>query len=491
MKYRLSMGRMLQRGTATVVIAVALWYSPFAAVADTAREACVLDDHEVALPVAADTFVASAPLWEDVNMGSRRGLWVGYDGQPEPGYRDAITLVRFDLASPTNIEVVSATLKMWLDAATIQIHMEGEALPIDLHTVDAGWTEHGTTWTSKPDLAALLSRSDVGVDASRWVTWTVQADVVQEWVDHSETNFGLALAATENPNDLLRVFVSRDHETGSLHPRLVVTYRSVTPTVTATLSPTASLSPSPTPSATSTSTPTLTQTATATPTGTTTGTATPTGTPVATSTPLPTAQPDTLRATLVADAYVASGPQWERRNLGESKGLFVGYDEEDDLRNTITYLRFDVPRLESAEVVDARLRMWLSYATFDGTVTSLPIVLNEVEASWEESGITWDNRPRQLVTLGPPVSVDIQVDRWVGWPVPAAVVQQWVDGSRPNHGLALTAQDNPRRFVRAFLSKESGAGEHAPELIVTYRVVTPTPTPTPTATHPYRGWRCP
>ena len=142
----------------------------------------------------------------------------------------------------------------------------------------------GTAWgTPGGDKRQAPAATGVLLSDHIWYRLDI-TPLVQRWLSGQTPNFGLLIRATSDAPVRFDL-ASNEITTGALQPRLVLNYRPVTPTPTAT--DTATPTPTDTPTPTTTATPTPTATDTATPTPTATDTATPT--PTDTATPTPTA----------------------------------------------------------------------------------------------------------------------------------------------------------------------------------------------------------
>jgi hypothetical protein len=99
---------------------------------------------------------------------------------------------------------------------------------------------------------------------------------------------------------------------------------------------------------------------------------------------------DTVTLYPTADAYVnASSPS---TNYGSETSLYVGASSEEDL----TYVKFDLASIpQEANVISAKLEIYLSGKS--GNIYAVPA--DRIGAyfcsdnSWQELGITWNNRP--------------------------------------------------------------------------------------------------
>ena len=108
------------------------------------------------------------------------------------------------------------------------------------------------------------------------------------------------------------------------------------------------------------------------------------------------------------------------------------------------YIRFDLPPelLEPGTVVEEAYA-WIYYGfdfvVFGDTTDEIgEIACREVLETWSESTLTWNNAP----AVGP------IFDSWASvtetgmyWCDVTELVQSWVDGSTPNHGIAITSDE--------------------------------------------------
>ena len=118
-----------------------------------------------------------------------------------------------------------------------------------------------------------------------------------------------------------------------------------------------------------------------------------------------------------------------------------------------------------------------------GAPELVAIALHQVQSAWNEATVNWNNRPamgadslaRAEIHLGAGGSI-------VDWNV-RDLVQRWVSGDTPNHGLALRGPEVPGAYwVRAFSSRHYTEFCPTLELAVIPAGPMPSPTPIPTAT---------
>jgi Collagen triple helix repeat (20 copies)/TGF-beta propeptide len=123
-------------------------------------------------------------------------------------------------------------------------------------------------------------------------------------------------------------------------------------------------------------------------------------------------------------------------------------------------MRFDLSTLPSGVAVNkAALRVYVNTVNAGGSVD-----VHQVVDAWSEATLSALNSPA-LGALA--ASIDVAAsdqDQFVTVDV-TNVVRGWLDGSVPNHGIALVPSvTNPIRM--AFDSKEATATSHAPELVI-------------------------
>lgn len=144
---------------------------------------------------------------------------------------------------------------------------------------------------------------------------------------------------------------------------------------------------------------------------------------------------------------------------GSSTSLFVRNSGSGGERHA--FLQFSLGTLPSGiSVGQATLRLWVATVNDSG-----PIEIYAVAAPWDEGTLSASTTP----ALGPFVgSLSIATtdnDHYLTADV-TMLVQEWLDGSRPNYGVALVpTSTDPVRVT--FDSKETTGTSHAPELEVT------------------------
>lgn len=157
------------------------------------------------------------------------GEWKGGSGDVRR------SLMKFDLSSiPAGSEITSATLRLYdtgADLATNTRTMFANRLKRAWVETEATWNQYssGNNWATAGggtnaadvDFTAFGNVSMPGTEVAGYVEITLNASMVQDWLDGTFTNNGLMLSMGTEIDDLHR-FTSR--ENGSNKPELVIVY---------------------------------------------------------------------------------------------------------------------------------------------------------------------------------------------------------------------------------------------------------------------------
>lgn len=180
------------------------------------------------LEPTADARVITYPGYLNLNFGN--DILSCYTDTPSVNTQR--TFIQFDLSSitlaPTQI-VQSATLTL---TASLSFGDNAGHLPMEIYRIVAPWTEGSVTWSNRdathpwatpggdfvgsggqPYSISTFSPTNGGA-----VSWDVTA-LVQEWVSHASTNYGLMLKS-ESGNHL--TFNQREIATPALRPNLTI-----------------------------------------------------------------------------------------------------------------------------------------------------------------------------------------------------------------------------------------------------------------------------
>gem|GEM_PF-3301534 len=166
-----------------------------------------------------------------------------------------------------------------------------------------------------------------------------------------------------------------------------------------------------------------------------------------------------------ADAYVTTAQP--ASNFGSSILLPVQ-------AGTVSYVRFNLGSLPAnATVAKATLRLYVDAVAAPGAFD-----VYQVESSWSERGLTFNNAPvlgtsstggRSTSVTAATLSQFILIDI-------TGLAQGWLNGSIPNYGVALALTSSNGSF--SFDSKESTGTGHQPELEVVFGSGAGNPVPT-------------
>lgn len=159
----------------------------------------------------------------------------------------------------------------------------------------------------------------------------------------------------------------------------------------------------------------------------------------------------------IADSYVdSSNPN---QNNGSISSFFVGRFGEDSIFEG--FVKFDLTSIpDGINIESATLRLYCPMLSgSDQLLVWLP------DASWSESAITWNNRPRLDLNAGysmfdPPGSGQT-------WEIDVTdLVSQWINGSKPNYGFLLSGYWLPTDNWAIFTAREGQYQPWRPKLIV-------------------------
>lgn len=192
-------------------------------------------------------------------------------------------------------------------------------------------------------------------------------------------------------------------------------------------------------------------------------TPTPSLTPLPTPTLLPplpsqTPEPYDLRLHPVADSYVSAA--YPYTNYGSLGSMYVGKSTTTIGRSL---MRFDLSGFPAdATLLSAALEANLSSTSIDPA--SLDVEVRQVEYPWSETSLTWNNQP-PTSSIGKINPVGTEMG-YYSWDV-TAMVQDWLQGNKPNYGLALWSYSEELYGWRGFDSRENSSG-NTPSLRLWY-----------------------
>ena len=167
----------LQLAVAGLAMAAILVLRPGAGNTDTLH---ATDDTYVDLVLTGENFGTNPNLViQNVNIGKKGGeneVFVKFDLSP---------LLDDATGDPLVEEIDKATLRLWVE----QVQVAGS---VELHRVDGSWDESTLSASSAPATTFLDNVAISLADEKHFVTVDV-TDVVQDWLDGTEPNNGIAL----------------------------------------------------------------------------------------------------------------------------------------------------------------------------------------------------------------------------------------------------------------------------------------------------------
>jgi len=170
----------------------------------------------------------------------------------------------------------------------------------------------------------------------------------------------------------------------------------------------------------------------------------------------PPPEPVTFNPT--ADAYVRDGTDYAGRNFG-GEVTFAVKDSSPATYNRKSYLKFNFSSLGGSSVSQAKLRLYV-YSS-DPSDTRSILVYGNINESWSESTITWNNAPDQsgdtLITSSP--ATGSPTGQWIEFDVTSYINSQMTDKI-----VSLQLKNSGTAFI-SFSSRE--ASSNKPQLVIT------------------------
>ncbi|MFQ5471034.1 MAG: DNRLRE domain-containing protein [Gammaproteobacteria bacterium] len=335
-------------------------------------------------------------------------------------------LIEFDLSSiPTDASVSSATLGLYLEKEPNNPQM------VDVHAIQTSWLENNVTWqtpwTSNGGDYTNTVIDTQTVSVVNFYQWNVLNTVIG-WLATPSTNHGLLLKT--HGNDKAEFTSSESGPTSNL-PKLEITYLDTCSG--------GNTGDQPSGSSTVTLTPTL-------------------------------------------DAYIKRDDA--NKNYGNDDKLKIGKRRSGGDRYR-TALYFDLNPVPHASLINsASLRLFLKKIkngnNVDINIDIHPVITSMwTEGTGQNDGITWSTYDgnnnwnnsggdfdSKVSTLVIPNGALPQPDPWIDSSL-TPLIQEWVDGLRPNLGLILVSNVSGDEQVD-LNSRESGNSGQLPELVITY-----------------------
>jgi lysophospholipase L1-like esterase len=175
----------------------------------------------------------------DVNYGGNPSMYLRHQNAT---WGNNFSVVKFDLSSiPDNAVVTAAQMRFYTAMATWPETPTNFA-PVALFKNTEDWDEASVTFNTAPalDSAALMTvehffngecftgSSTIDSSTLEWLQFSGDplVNLVQDWVDGTQSNFGVTLAATGQYLSDGRIFSfkTKDHPTAAVRPYLVIDY---------------------------------------------------------------------------------------------------------------------------------------------------------------------------------------------------------------------------------------------------------------------------
>lgn len=164
------------------------------------------------------------------------------------------------------------------------------------------------------------------------------------------------------------------------------------------------------------------------------------------------------------DSYVFKGSP--ASNYGAYTALYVGAPSVGQERRV--YLEFNLATIPStANITSAKLGLW--YGGTGSTTKTLSVGAYRVTAVWNESAITWNNKPSYYSSPYSYTTVPAAVtNAFVEWDM-KYMVMYWVKGYYPNRGVMLMdTNEATAETYKGFYSSDATDTAKRPKLTITY-----------------------
>lgn len=180
-------------------------------------------------PLADTTILENSPK---LNVGKTVDMWAGYDvtacHPAFPGQQRARSLLQFDLSTvPVDLAITKATLHAELVLACFRMDQLGQSSMIDVKPITTPWNEADVTWDSQPLLGETFGSIEIPLRSDLLKPYQVDVTpLVQQWLQNSATNQGLALIGPEASDRSAAIFgfATREWRGTGLDPHLEITY---------------------------------------------------------------------------------------------------------------------------------------------------------------------------------------------------------------------------------------------------------------------------
>jgi hypothetical protein len=368
-------------------------------------------------------------------------------------------LLRFDVSPlPANAVVLKASLELYsFGWSGTNMTIEAYRVLRNMEPCQATWNQaaNGNDWgtpgvnSPNTDRGASPEASVTTNGLFQWSKFDLTA-LVQDWLDGRLANNGVVLRGPPSPAADVYYCASAQHSNIQLRPRLVVSYR-----------------------VSGEAPPTRTPTATPTP--------TPTGPPVVTPSPSPIPSGTETTVTLQVGSNGYTGSEDTQIYIYEPTDNYCSADliEVGERRRYVGLLLFDVSSVPAnAVVVRATLQLYAGGGGGEIPIDAFRVIrsVKPCEATWNQAqnGNPWGTAGCENTTTdrdAVPLSsvTTIGIGEWYGFDITSAV-QDWVEGSMANNGVALQQGLPASLESYYFASAQHSNVSLRPRLEITYRV---------------------
>jgi predicted secreted protein len=163
------------------------------------------------------------------------------------------------------------------------------------------------------------------------------------------------------------------------------------------------------------------------------------------------------------DSYVIKSSPTSNR--GDYTALYAGANAVG--QECRTYLEFSLGLPSTANITNAKLGLW--YLGTGNATKPLSVGAYRVTSVWNESAITWNNKPTYYAYAYSYATVPAAVTgSYVEWDM-KYIVQYWVKGTYPNRGVMLMdSNEATAEAWKGFYSSDWSNALQRPKLTITY-----------------------
>ena len=147
----------------------------------------------------------------------------------------------------------------------------------------------------------------------------------------------------------------------------------------------------------------------------------------------PPSGPQTYSTTLESQTSVFIDQSQPTKNYNSGTNRYYLYVAQDEFEyKQVSFVAFDLSSLpDDADVLDAEIRLYLPAAPTSSATTKM----YPIHQSWTENSVNWNTKP-SYDTHDLNDTIIISTSGWKEWDA-TSVVEDWLDGSRTNYGVAF------------------------------------------------------